>query len=256
MNEMTEKRIPRLGETPWLQGSSTIGPKKILRRPPVLVLGGPEKPTALSSNSNILEHTCCGMCSPELPGNPRLCSDCQGWNDAQHVFGCLSEAATWERRTFLTLREVLDRTECIMYEAVGTAVLQNFAKSASELTEELSNVEIMNCGPCCLGQEALDALNPGLLRKYGRCQMESHDLRLSETQLDVGTGTDEATWLKLVIYLVLTTPPDSMLCKDFTDFDSYKVSATCPEPTSEADKFNLGTHRRLTNNKSVLLQPT
>jgi hypothetical protein len=252
---MAEQRIPRLGETPWLQGNSTIGPKKKLR-PSMLVLGGPEKPTAMSWDTNILEHTHCGICSSRLPKNHRLCSDCQIWDDAQHVFRCLGEAATWEKRTFLTLQEVLDRKECLICGAVGAAVLQKLTKSASELTEELGNVEIMNCGPYCLGQDTLDALNTEPLLKYGRHQMESDDLRLSETQLDVRAGAKEANRLNIVIYLVLTTPPGSALHKYFPDFDAYKVSDTGPESMLAADKFDLGAHRKSATYESMLLQPT
>jgi hypothetical protein len=253
---MAEKRISRLGETPWLQGTSTIGPMKKLRRPLGLVLGGPEKPSAIAFDTNAQVSANCGLCSLELPENPRLCKDCQIWNDAQHVFECLGEAATWEGRTFLTLQEVLDRTECLMCEAVGRAVLQKLANNASDLTEELARIEIMNCGPYCFGQEALDALNPELLRKYGRHQMDCDDLRLSATQMNVRSGESEADYLKVVIYLVLTSPPGSTLHNCFADFDSYKVPDTTPDSDPGEGQFNLGIHRRLPYDGSVLLQPT
>jgi hypothetical protein len=228
-----EDMFPKIILSPSTSSTgSTEGPNKQSRRPPRLNLDKALlKQVTPNPESDLNETPKCGICDKSLPINPQLCNNCQIWNDVHHVFECLQERKKWEERPSVTVREVLEHEECMVCRRIGEVILLKFKTNDRALSKLFLDVKVRNYGPFCLGQDNFNKLNPGILRKYGRHQIDLDDLRLDDSSGVPEIGdTRRVNQIRVVVYLVLTNPPGSLLCNHFAGPDGLIV----PEVTDES----------------------
>lgn len=258
---MAEDRVPRFGgvissgTAGGLARSTREASRFSQRRPRGLVLKETRTPTPALDTEDETRSSNCGICLKSLAQNPQLCEDCQIWNDAVHVFQCLRDTGKWQQLPGRSLQTLLKNKECIMCRQVAMAVLSRFTVSDETTRKELLESEIRNLGPYCLGQTALNSLDPAALRKSGRYSIEPGDLRLPHT-FEVSkwkTGKDDKQF-PVVLYLVVTASRGSTLRQTFPELDGYEsVDGTTDSPR---EKPVLGCHRTIPDGGPGLHQPT
>ncbi|KAF2740568.1 HET-domain-containing protein [Polyplosphaeria fusca] len=216
------------------------------RQPPKLTFG--RAPRSVSSTVDDVHgpSSQCGICSGSLSQNPSLCSDCQIWNDAYHVFRCLRDTSDWDDFQEPNLAELLERDGCILCRYVASSIVTRFQLPDGENREQLLAVSVRNFGPYCLGMEALDAVDPTHLDKLGRQRISNEDMRL-DSALDpkYRAPSEEERTLRTVIYLVITAPLGSKPGQ----FDSQIDIAT-------ENSRGFSTTRSLSGDGPALLQPS
>lgn len=101
----------------------------------------------------------CQVCSGELRLNPALCSDCQIWNDARHVYFCMlagdhtarnpSWPSGWRssaRIRAFTLGSLQRSIGCLVCDAIADAVREKYTALGAR-GADMENILIKNRGP-------------------------------------------------------------------------------------------------------------
>ncbi|KAF2495265.1 HET-domain-containing protein [Lophium mytilinum] len=256
---MADNRVPSfsgaISSSTGLASSTREASRFSQRRPRGLVLRETRAPTPAFDPEEQSRSSHCGICLKSLAQNPQLCEDCQIWNDAVHVFQCLRDTKKWQQLPGRSLRALLESKECMMCRQVATAILSRFTVSDEAVRKDLLKAEVQNMGPYCLGQTALNSLDPAAFQKSGRHSIDPSDLRLPHT-LEVSkweTETDEKQFL-VVLYLVVTASRGSTLRQTFPEVDGYELmNSTTGSPR---EKPVLGCHRTIPEGGPGLHQPT
>ncbi|KAH8688612.1 heterokaryon incompatibility protein-domain-containing protein [Phaeosphaeriaceae sp. PMI808] len=266
---MSERPVPKFDTIHSLGVRATAAGKKSPRRPPGLILDKREGQEIEHHSAESFVPLNCGICTKSLASNPRLCDDCQVWNDACHVFECLKGDKGYDdhwKLPALTLQQVLNRKNCILCQALAENVLrffeshtalksEGYLQCENDEQEEILQVEVKNYGPYCLGQGAHDEIALKLLRPHGR-QLEYQDslpspLYMTDAERQGGTST-----VKVVLFLCLISPKGSTLHHRYPELDSYKNLETTAKPAYWSDKFNPGSQRVQPNDDPGCMQPT
>jgi len=223
------------------------------RRPPGLKLKETRKPTA-DPEEGVLPPDC-GLCQKTIASNPLLCEKCQIWNELNHVFQCLREEQKWWQLPQTTVADALENTQCMMCQQIANAVLTRFPVDDETPKKELLKAEVQNLGPYCLGDKALNSLDPAFLEKLGMTSIKPDDLRLPEPKN--GSQTTEMSSgkrVRVVLYLIVTAPAGSTLRQTIPELDAY-ADANCDADPTESLRL-LGCHRITQEGGPGLRQPT
>ena len=251
---------PSSGLKPSLTATA-LQSKRRLKPPSDLVIKA-TKPTTIYPKDGSEPASSCQTCNKTLPRNPRLCDDCQVWNDTHHVFNCLSTAKLdndLDERQPVTLGQMLARNACLMCRTVSEGALDSLSVDANSLNHQLLDVEIRNYGPFCLSKSQYGTLNPAL-PIFSNTSMPLHliepnDLRFTGLSSLPDLGEERLAPIRTVTYIVLTAPLGSDLCSQFPHLDEYKISDKAKKHWS--DDKRLGAHRSTgPGNPDELLQPT
>ena len=130
----------------------------------------------------------CSTCACTAPTNPRLCRDCQEWDNAVHAFRCVRPLYSKTRHCrWRSIKDLCD-TICILCQAIKCGVLECLGMREAFKSCGLQDLKIINGGPY-----HLDA--SGMIRKPGSSidELQADDPSIairSVFLLVVGTDTD------------------------------------------------------------------
>lgn len=118
-------------------------------------LTGPEPPSRYYDAN-------CRYCAGDLPNNPDLCDKCQLWNDACHVFSCLTphsistDVSVTKRAKTQTVGNITGSTHCLICSAITPGLTERLRAVGAEAGQ----LEVLNDGAWHYGPYERPSFNP------------------------------------------------------------------------------------------------